>query len=145
MSSDTDTAPDRRSRSEPETLRLRAVVPSLTVDDLEKSIQWYRDVVGFVVGEEWKHEDKVMGVSLMAGATTLFLGQDDGAKGWDRDKGVGHRLHLQTSQDIDTVAANIKARGGTLASEPEDMPWGGRAFDLIDPDGFKMTISTAGE
>jgi len=26
----------------------------------------------------------------------------------------------------------IKGRGGQLASEPADMPWGVRAFDLVD-------------
>ena len=131
-------------RRTPETLRIRSVSPALTVSDLQASLTWYRDVVGFVVGDEWKHEGKLMGVSLKAGAAQLYLNQDDGAKGRDRKKGEGFRLHLSTVQDVDRLAADIKQRGGALDSEPADMPWGGRAFSLTDPDGFRLTISSEG-
>ncbi len=101
-------------------------------------------MVGFTVDERWEHEGELMGVSLVAGATRLMLGQDDGAKGWDRKKGQGFRLYLSTAQDIDQLAADIVGRGGTLAKEPADMPWGARAFDLVDPDGFQLTVSSWG-
>ena len=46
-----------------------------------------------------------------------------------------------SEQDIDEVAAGIKARGGTLDQEPTDQPWGARDLAVSDPDGFKITIS----
>jgi uncharacterized glyoxalase superfamily protein PhnB len=129
-------------RKFPETLRLRSVSPGLTVGDLQKSVAWYRDVLGFVVGEEWKRDGRITGYELMAGAARVFLGQDDWAKGRDRVKGVGFRLHLATAQNVDDIAANAKKMGGRLDSEPETMPWGARAFAITDPDGFKLTISS---
>lgn len=129
-------------RKFPETLRLRSVSAGLTVGDLRKSVAWYRDVLGFVVGEEWKRNDVVTGYELLAGAARFFLGQDDWAKGRDRVKGVGIRLHLATAQGVDEIAANAKAKGARLDSEPETMPWGARAFSITDPDGFKLTISS---
>ena len=39
-------------------------------------------------------------------------------------------------------AAGIKERGGSLESEPADMPWGARAFSVVDPDGFQITFSS---
>jgi hypothetical protein len=39
--------PERRRR-EPETLRLRSIAPTLTVDDAGKSLAWYTGVLGFV-------------------------------------------------------------------------------------------------
>ena len=137
-------AAKQAKRSTPETLRARSLSVGLTVDDLSKSIAWYRDVVGFVVEEEWKHEGKLMGASLLAGTAHLMLGQDDWAKGRDRKKGVAVRIHLATAQDVDGIAARIKKAGGTLESEPADMPWGARAFSLVDPDGFQLTISSEG-
>src|SRR2546422_5927362 len=35
----------------PKSLRLRSVAASFTVNDLPKSIAWYRDVLGFTLGE----------------------------------------------------------------------------------------------
>ena len=70
------------------------------------------------------------------------LGQDDFQKGRDRQKGVGVRLYCTTGQDIDTLAADIEARGGELAQKPTDQPWGARDFAVVDPDGFAISIST---
>ena len=136
----TKKAPQPRKR--PETLRLRDVEPGLTVNDLQASLAWYRDVLGFTEGERWEHDGKLAGVSVVAGTVTINLTQDDWAKGRDRKKGEGFRLYLNTVQDVDEIAAAIKARGGTLLSEPKDMPWGARVFQLADPDGFKLTVSS---
>ena len=132
-----------QQRTQPETLRLRAVTPALTVDDLAKSVAWYRDVVGFIVGEEFKGDDgQLIGAVLRAGDANFLLGQDDFKKGRDRGKGQGFRLYCTTRQDIDRLAAEIEARGGVLDQQPTDQPWGMRDFALTDPDGFKISIST---
>ena len=79
---------------------------------------------------------------LTAGVVHLLINQDNGAKGWDRKKGEGISLTLTTAQDVDAIAGRIKARGGTLESEPADMPWGARIFRVRDPDGFILAISS---
>lgn len=131
-------------RAQPESFRGRELMASLTANDLRRSLEWYRDVVGFTVAEEHEREGELAAVSLVAGSVRLLLGQDDGAKGWDRQKGEGCSLYVTTAQDVDELAAAIEARGGELASGPADMPWGARAFRLVDPDGFRITISTGG-
>jgi lactoylglutathione lyase len=125
-----------------ESLSLQSVMPALTVNDLAASLAWYRDVLGFTVTQEMKNEDKLMGAMLKAGAVELLLGQDDFAKGRDRQKGVGMRLYWVTAQDVDTLAEAIVSRGGVLAHPPKDEPWGGRDFAVTDPDGFLITITT---
>ena len=135
---------DRRDQASGKTLRLRSLSPALTVADVEASLVWYRDIVGFHVQEKWEHEGKVGGAALIAGLGPLLLVQDDWAQGRDREKGVGFRLHMTTAHDVDELAAAIVERGGTLESPPEDMPWGARAFSLVDPDGYKITIASEG-
>ena len=122
------------------TLAMSSASPGFTVGDVRKSLAWYRDVLGFVVGERWEHEGELRGVELKAGGVSFMIGQDDWKKGRDRKKGEGFRLYCTTTQDIDAIAAGIKARGGKLDSEPQDQPWGTRDFPVTDPDGFKITI-----
>ncbi len=122
-------------------LNLTSGGPSLTVNDIEKSLAWYRDVLGFSVGERWEQEGKLGGVELIAGQVSFWLSQDDWKKGRDRVKGEGFRMHCETDQDVDRIAERIKAKGGRLTQEPKDEPWGGRDFAVVDPDGFKITIS----
>ena len=124
------------------TLKLSAVMPTITANDLGASIEWYRDVMGFVVAHEIEHEGQRVGAVMSAGGVQFLLGQDDFAKGRDRQKGIGCRLYCVSEQDIDELAAGIKARGGTLDQEPTDQPWGGRDFSVADPDGFKISISS---
>ena len=131
-----------KERRQPETLRLRALTPSLTVNDMDASLAWYRDVLGFIVAEDFHEEGRLVGAHIRAGAIEFFLVQDDFAKGRDRKKGVGFRLYCTTGQDIDQLAAAIKERGGQLAHEPRDQPWGTRELAVVDPDGFQISISS---
>lgn len=126
----------------PAAFEARSLSTSLTVKDLRASLAWYRDVVGFTVSQQHEREGVVRAVSLSAGAVQLLLNQDDGAKGMDRVKGEGFSLMFTTSQDVDAIAKGIAERGGTLDSEPADMPWGARVFRLRDPDGFRLVITS---
>jgi lactoylglutathione lyase len=132
---------DTIESGESQSFRGHALSASLTVKDLEKSLAWYRDVMGFSVDRKHEREGKLMAVSLKAGEVRLLIGQDNGAKGWDRIKGEGFSLQITTDQNVDELAERIKGLGVSLETEPTDTPWGARVFRLRDPDGFKFTIS----
>lgn len=130
------------TRSEPQSFRARDLSASLTVRDLEKSLAWYRDVLGFMVEKRHERNERLVAVSLKAGRVELLLAQDDGAKGWDRQKGEGISLQFTTLQGVDEFAERVKASGGVLQSEPTDTPWGARVFRVVDPDGFRLVFTT---
>jgi lactoylglutathione lyase len=129
-----------KARAKADSLKMSEVSPALTVNDLTRSLAWYRDILGFVTDERWEQDGKLMGVSLRAGGVTLMIAQDDWKKGRDRKKGEGFRLYCATTQNVDALAKRIEARGGKLDQKPTDQPWGTRDFALTDPDGFKITI-----
>jgi len=130
-----------KSSQASKSLALSSASPSFTVNDLEKSLGWYRDVLGFKVEEEWKDDGKVVGVSLKAGNVSFMIGQDDWKKGRDRRKGEGFRLYCETKKSVDDLARRIESKGGRLDGPPTDQPWGTRDISLTDPDGFKITIA----
>lgn len=129
-------------RVQPESFRAKEMTASLTVKDLQKSLAWYRDLLGFTVDREIERDGKLRGIALKAGAIRILLNQDDGAKGFDRVKGEGFSLQFITSQSVDDIANRIKSQGGSLDTEPADMPWGVRSFRVRDPDGFRFAISS---
>lgn len=131
-----------QDRQQPETLRLRSAGPSFTVSDLETSLAFYRDALGFVPGQRWEENGQVLGVELLAGSVVFWLGQDDWKKGRDRVKGLGFRMYCATSQNIDALAARVRGAGGTVVDGPKDEEWGGRAFAVRDPDGFVITFAS---
>ena len=117
-----------------QSFRGRTLTASLTVKDLQKSLAWYRDVVGFTVDQNHEREGKLTAVSLKAGDVRLLIVQD-------RVKGEGFSLQIITDQNVDEIPKRIKDLSGTLDSQPADTPWGARVFRVRDPDGFKLVIS----
>jgi uncharacterized glyoxalase superfamily protein PhnB len=122
-------------------LQVKTIMPSITVDDLQKSIAFFEGL-GFAVDERWEDGGVLHGVTLRAGELQLGLNQDDWKKGRDRQKGVGLRFYVSTTQNIDQIAARAKKAGVNLESEPHDTEWGSRAFDVTEPSGFKLTITS---
>ena len=116
---------------------------SITCKDLQASIRFYRDAIGFAVAQTFEIDGKVAGAVIVAGDCRIVLNQDDGKLGWDRVKGQGFYLQINVAgaADVDAVAARIKAVGGTLLDEPADRPWGARMFQFKDLDGFKLGVS----
>ena len=126
-------------RKQPESLRLRAIMPSYTVNDIQRSLTWYEEGLGFFVAERWKDGGELKGVMLKAGSCQLGLAQDDFAKGRERRKGEGFRIWCDTAQDVDAIAARLRKFGGAIVEEPGNH-WDMYSFTAQDPDGFKITI-----
>jgi uncharacterized glyoxalase superfamily protein PhnB len=122
-----------------EALQISAIVPNITVDDLQTSIAFY-EALGFTVDERWEDNGKLLGVMLRAGKSQIGLSQDDWKKGRDRKKGIGVRLSLSTAQSVDEIAVRAKSAGIQLKSEPHDTEWKSRAFEVTDPSGFLLTV-----
>ena len=120
--------------------QISAFVPSLTVDDLQKSISFY-EALGFVIDERWEDKGALLGVMMRAGKTEIGLNQDDWKKGRDRQKGIGVRLSISTTPgNVDEIARRARNVGITLTSDPHDTEWKSRAFEVVDPSGFLLTI-----
>ncbi len=124
------------------TLHGKSIMPSLTVDNLQQSLDFFVGL-GFAIEDRWEDKGVLLGVMLRAGDARLGLSQDDGKKGRDRVKGVGMRLYIETSDNIDETAARARHAGVALTTEPHDTEWGSRAFDAKDPSGFVVTIASA--
>lgn len=124
-------------------LESNGIGPSLTVNDLPRSIAFYTEAFGFTIIQRNEDEGVLRFVMLQAGRATLGLGQDDWAKGRNRQKGIGVRFWVQTDQDLNVLAARATRAGVRLDSEVGPLPWGPLAFSFTDPDGFLFTICGA--
>jgi len=123
-------------------LESRGITPGLTANDLQRSIQFYVEGLGFSISEKNEVDGQLRFVMLKAGTGELGLGQDDFAKGKSRVKGVGMRLWIATAQDLHALAEQVKRAGFPLDGEVAALPWGPLAFTVTDPDGFHLTISS---
>jgi uncharacterized glyoxalase superfamily protein PhnB len=122
-------------------LESRGIAAGLTTNDLQRSIHFYVEGLGFSIKDKHEVDGQLRFVMLQAGTGELGLGQDDFAKGKDRVKGVGLRFMIGTDQDLNALAEQARRAGITLDSEVAPLPWGPLGFSVTDPDGFKLTIA----
>ena len=135
-----DTQKEASVATTQEAVQISAIVPTLTVDDLQKSITFY-EALGFAIEERWEDKGTLLGVMMRAGETRIGLNQDDWKRGRDRKKGIGVRLSISTTPgNVDAIARRARNAGITLASDPHDTEWKSRAFEVSDPSGFLLTI-----
>jgi uncharacterized glyoxalase superfamily protein PhnB len=127
--------------TEPAALAIKSLLPGFTVDDLASSISFY-EALGFRVTNRWEQDGTLMSVMMKADRQELGLNQDDWKKGRERQKGIGVRMNIETLQNIDDIAARMKAAGIALDAQPFDTPWKNRQFEVTDPSGYKWTVSS---
>jgi lactoylglutathione lyase len=112
----------------------------LFVADLERSVAFYRDVLGVPF--------KLQGDGYVEFAT-------QGAKFglYDRsrlEELTGHAAEAPGSpggevvllvEDVDAEAERLRAAGATILKGPVDRPWGHRTLHVEDPDGFVVELA----
>lgn len=108
----------------------------LAVPDVPAAKQFYSAVLGWSFGPE---DERFGGYAIaeVDGAATAGIGvQGEGMP-------VAWTLYLASS-DADATAAAVRAAGGTLAMQPDDVGTLGRMFVALDPSGAAFGVWQAG-
>ena len=109
----------------------------LYVDDLERSLSFYRLLLGVVGARrsetyaELVLENCRLGFYLRE-ATPDLLGRSS--------EGSGAEL-LFLVQDVDAEADRLRSAGVRILSGPLDRPWGHRTVHIEDPDGHVVELA----
>jgi lactoylglutathione lyase len=112
----------------------------LFVDDLERSLAFYRDVIGlpFRLQGDGYVEFATQGTRFGLydrGRLGELTGQDSTAPG----RPGGEVVFLVA--DVDAEAERLRAAGATLLKGPVDRAWGHRTLHVEDPDGFVVELA----
>jgi len=121
----------------------RVTLITLCVDDLERSLRFYRDGLGLktegIVGEEFEH-GAVVFFDLQPGLRLALwpresLAHDAGLpldKPGATDFTLGH--NVASKAEVDAVMAQAKKAGAVIVKPAHDTFWGGYAGYFQDPD-----------
>ena len=118
---------------------------AITVQDLERSVAFYRDLLGFdVLGQRLLDDGSITLVFLRSKGACLELFEyrgQDAHTATDVPNTTGGYKHvaLQTD-DVDALAAKLKAAGVPFHLDPLDATGGVRLAFFRDPDGNELEI-----
>jgi predicted enzyme related to lactoylglutathione lyase len=115
---------------------------TLFVEDLETTVQFYREVFGLPVefaddnSTVFKFGDTL--INLLK--TTAAGGLIEPARVASREAGSRFVFTIHV-EDVDALCAQLTARGVKLLNGPMDRPWGVRTASFIDPGGAIWEIA----
>ena len=103
------------------------------VNDLAKSAEHYRDVLGFTV--TFQYGDPTFYVCMRRDEVALHLVAAPKTK-----RLPGNAALYVFVRDVDAVHAELAARGAVVIKPPQNYDYGMRDFDVADLDGNHLTF-----
>lgn len=125
---------------------MQRIIPTLMVADIEASIAFYGEVLGFSPEMSLPGPDgHLVHASLRRGETSIMFGRVGDQSDPHDQPPLGHGVYLYAvvgdDEDTDALFAHAKNAGATVTMEPTDQFWGMRDWSITDPDGYAWTIS----
>ncbi|MGN6177393.1 MAG: VOC family protein [Streptosporangiaceae bacterium] len=119
---------------------------TLTVQDFDQALAFYRDVLGLEQIADWSSGAGRV-VALDAGRATLELLDDAQAETVDAveaGRRVSGTVRLAARvTDSEDMARRLVAAGAAQVAPPVMTPWGDRNARVRAPDGMQLTLFTA--
>jgi lactoylglutathione lyase len=119
--------------------------PMLSCADLDRSLAFYRDLLGGVESYRFPDTGDPAFVALRIGESSeIGLGglSDEPLHGRPQRPAAGHRIELCVYVDeVDEVFAHAESSGVETVAGPADMPWGERVAWVADPDGNLVMLT----
>ena len=131
-------------------MKPRITVITLGVDDLERSLAFYRDGLGLptagIVGREFEH-GAVAFFELQSGVMLALFDRRNLA----HDAGLSPTAHSPTEfslghnvsnrAEVDAVMEQARNAGAQILKPAEDTFWGGYSGYFADPDGYPWEVA----
>ena len=129
-------------------MEFNSLIPELIVSDIERSIRFYRDLLGFKIDYE-RPEEKFIFISL--GTAQLMLLEDNDSQHsitgqLDAPRGRGINFSIRV-ENIDEIANSFDAAGHELRipireqwHRENDLLHGEQQLWVMDPDGYLLRI-----
>jgi catechol 2,3-dioxygenase-like lactoylglutathione lyase family enzyme len=114
--------------SEEDAVRVENTIPILRVEDLDASIAYYCDVLGFTVS--WRED--AMAEVARSGQRIMFCEGSQGSPGTWVWMGV---------TDAAALYAEIAPKGAIIRMAPKNFPWA-YEMQIEDPDGHVLRIGS---
>jgi catechol 2,3-dioxygenase-like lactoylglutathione lyase family enzyme len=123
---------------------LKKLTPNLVVSDLQRSLDFYRDVLGFIVAATVPDQPPHVFAAVQSGTVDIFLNSRESAAAEYppfRDVPIGATLTLFIDvESINEIYETLRSRV-TIVLPLEKKWYGVTEFAFEDPDGYIITFA----
>jgi len=119
---------------------VRQLQPLLAVQDIQRSIAFYRDQLGFAMKSQAESEGKVFWCSMERDGVTIMLEEGADEDGPPEGRGRGVSFYF-LCEDADAIHAELTSRGLKL-SPPAVAYYGMKQLVVPEPDGYYLCFES---
>jgi len=119
---------------------VRELWPLLLVQDIERSLAFYRDRLGFELVGEARSGERMYWCRLQLGGASIMLQQAAAEDGPAEGRGRGVSFYF-VCDDADQVFADLTARGLKL-DPPSIAYYGMKQLFVPEPDGYSICFES---
>jgi len=118
------------------------ISPLLAVRNMKKTIEFYKNSLGFKMGLAFPDANNPEYVDLSKdGMVLMFIPAENHGISREEKFGIGVYLYMQIDGDIDEYYQELKKKGVRIAVDIKDEPYGVRDFTVEDVNGYKLTFN----
>jgi uncharacterized glyoxalase superfamily protein PhnB len=127
------------------------IAPCIKVRDMQKSLDFYTKVLGFMTMDKLTRKNgKIAHASVGMDSPAIMFSPIDSVRTpqtkldmKENKLGVGVRFHftMTGTRKLDEYCSELKGKGIKIMKEPKTEFWGDRTFMVEDPDGYALTFS----
>ena len=121
------------------TARLLVALPQFRVADVVRTAEWYRDALGFVIGEY--AGDPPVFTHVRRDYVVIQIGRQQQAGPTQPPGGLGHNAYVFTD-DVDALARELAGRDVTIVEGPIDRAYACRELIVRDCNGLVLCFAT---
>jgi catechol 2,3-dioxygenase-like lactoylglutathione lyase family enzyme len=116
-------------------MMFKGLAPILTTDDMDRSVRFYVDVLGFTCGMQ------TPGFSnLYRNAVRIMLGAPNAHSEWTGPKFTGQLyIGLETAEDVDALWDQVKDHVQVVYAV-DDFDYGAHEFGIRDDNGYHLAF-----
>lgn len=128
-------------------MEFNKLIPEISVSDFERSLRFYRDILGFRI--EYERKESEFAMLSLQGSQIMIEKMNDNWKTAELEYPFGRGINLQIEvDDIKKVLNNIRKNNYPIFTElqdnwyrKDDILLGNREFLVQDPDGYLLRFA----
>lgn len=114
------------------------IMPILTITNIDTSIAFYKDKLGFNIGTIMNGADGKPNFAIATWGQQISIGLSLATAASNVGQGVDFMVYPPEATDIDSYYETVQRNGASIAQPIKTEYWGDRLFGLKDPDGYNL-------
>ncbi len=118
---------------------IKSIYPLITASDLDRSVAFYRDVLGLLPVFEADWYAQLQAPDSPGAQLALIVPEHHSVPERFQAAAAGVVVSFEVD-DVDDRCAAVRAAGAEIVVDVRDEEWGQRHFVLADPDGLMIDV-----